>query len=594
MHPLISQKSMQQWQDLTLIPARKGVEGDYQNLAILSADTDKIKEYVFESNRLPEIRGASRLLDGLNRGDQDLPQNTLSILSEYGLSTEGNNSSVIYAAGGSLLALVPETLDGIAVAKELQQQIEALYPTITDVATITCVWQSVHNSAQLHQMFRSLMDSQTILLQQRKQEREQMPFVEALPYERRCTSCGTRPAVHFRSYPNAMWLCNACEKKAKVSGKQRWATAFEKALSVNQKQQYLHDKATPEAARDLHEIAGSRKTIGLIYADGDNVGKLIESSASLLEYHKKSQLLIELLSKLVFDALAKHLTARMVKRNDETILIHPFEIVTIGGDDLLLIVPGNVALSIAMDIGTGFAKQLGEQIVRWEEVQGWKRPETMPTLSAGVVIADENNPVRFVRNLAEQLLKRAKQKARQSAKNSDEVDGAIDFLIMKSQSMLANDISELRRMVYEIPLTRPQSSSTQDRISLTGRPYLWRDFQKLLSHAHLMRNASYPQSQFQAFRRVLRETKQLGPLWPTLWYYRQKMRGGEKRIELLQKIEQEWEMINGQPGNLLVPWLPTKDRQNVKYYTIWEDLYEVWSMLPALGSNADENDKESK
>lgn len=34
--------------------------------ALLSADTDRTQDFVFESARLPEIRGASRQLDDLN------------------------------------------------------------------------------------------------------------------------------------------------------------------------------------------------------------------------------------------------------------------------------------------------------------------------------------------------------------------------------------------------------------------------------------------------------------------------------------------------------------------------------------------------
>ena len=39
--------------------------------SVLSFDTDRIKKYIFATSKLKEIRGASALLDSLNR---ELPQ----------------------------------------------------------------------------------------------------------------------------------------------------------------------------------------------------------------------------------------------------------------------------------------------------------------------------------------------------------------------------------------------------------------------------------------------------------------------------------------------------------------------------------------
>ena len=71
-------------------------------LALLSADADKIKEYVFETSKLPEIRGASMILDELNWGEKptvenDVPRNVAGVWQRYGLPDEAR----IYSGGGS-------------------------------------------------------------------------------------------------------------------------------------------------------------------------------------------------------------------------------------------------------------------------------------------------------------------------------------------------------------------------------------------------------------------------------------------------------------------------------------------------------------
>ena len=94
--------------------------------ALLSADTDRTQDYVFESARLPEIRGASRQLDALNQ--------------QCGKRIEEKGGTVILADGGGLLAWVPpEQADGLVA------EIETLYPEQTTVATITADWRRVSN-----------------------------------------------------------------------------------------------------------------------------------------------------------------------------------------------------------------------------------------------------------------------------------------------------------------------------------------------------------------------------------------------------------------------------------------------------------------
>jgi hypothetical protein len=136
---------VREWEQKVLIPILHGEippEEEIERLgglALLSADTDKVKEYVFESAKLPEIRGASMILDELNWGERPNIQNGVAgnlagIWQKYGLPDKAR----VYAGGGSLLALVPRGL-----ADELKDEIEALYPRETDVATITCVWRLV-------------------------------------------------------------------------------------------------------------------------------------------------------------------------------------------------------------------------------------------------------------------------------------------------------------------------------------------------------------------------------------------------------------------------------------------------------------------
>jgi len=297
----------------------------------------------------------------------------------------------------------------------------------------------------------------------------------------------------------------------------------------------------------------------------------------LQEYRKRSDSLTKLLPNLVYTALAHHLRACSIERKDEgRVLIDPFEIITIGGDDLLLIVPSTVALPIALEIGERFAQKVEEQLGEWL------------TMSAGVVIADHHNPIRFLHGLAEQLLKSAKKCARESKVGEGEGDGAVDFVVLKSQSMLSSDLSDLRRRIYQFT-TQPH-----EQVWLTGRPYLWRDMDKLLRHARLLRDTAYPRSQVQALRRVLREGRRWGRLWPSLWYLRQQMRASRTRRAVMQWLDREWSVSTPQNSGT-PPWICLPRRKDVdRYVTVWEDLHEIRELLPKLTQEPEEVQQQAK
>ena len=85
--------------------------------SLLAFDTDRIKEYVFATDPLKEIRGASRLLDTLNR--KDMPWLA--------------GGTCYYAHGGSGLFVVP-TSDVAAIVDRVKR---AYAESTAGAATIT-------------------------------------------------------------------------------------------------------------------------------------------------------------------------------------------------------------------------------------------------------------------------------------------------------------------------------------------------------------------------------------------------------------------------------------------------------------------------
>ncbi|NNJ13658.1 hypothetical protein EKD04_025360 [Chloroflexales bacterium ZM16-3] len=81
------------------------------NQSLVAFDTDRIKDYVFASDALRDIRGASRILDQLNR--EKLP------------ALVGADAQVAYAAGGSALFALPSDQAEAAITRVRQAYAEA-------------------------------------------------------------------------------------------------------------------------------------------------------------------------------------------------------------------------------------------------------------------------------------------------------------------------------------------------------------------------------------------------------------------------------------------------------------------------------------
>jgi len=577
-------------------------------VVILSADADRVQDYVFESARLPEIRGASMLLQDLNKKAAEK------------ISEAVDPRCVIYQGGGSLLALVP---DDVQLLRQLKSEIEALYPRQTEIATTTCIyhrttvgqllagygeftreevnalrkrhpaeWQRIaagygvydENGAppdevspkafDAHRGFGQLVKLAGMKLRRRKDDRSLVPFYETLPHAQRCRSCGQRPATeryHWYGEENTP-LCRPCYLKIKGRRDTRsfWMKRFEDSLGDTARRSAYYAGYTSEnvgIANDLNEIGQDCETrtgkryVGFIYADGNSVGRLLETCQTITDFQQISEALRKATAEAVYRALAELARPAKVKREESTppddVVIHPFEILAIGGDDVLLIVPGDLALPLAARICELFGQGMEELSL----------PDgAAVSMSAGVVIADAHNPVRILRDVAAQLLKGGAKR-----RTHDDGKPAVDFLILKSQSMLRRDVDDLRA-AYPIKLPDETSGSA---LRLTSAPYTLEEMKIILNLLRRMRKTDFPKSQLQQLIEALHR----GRMWGSLHFLYQKVRHRDRRAgKIFDAITEKWPFEKWDP----IPWNRVRDDPDseVKYTTILPDLADLYDLVP--------------
>jgi CRISPR-associated protein Cmr2 len=599
------------------------------DLALLAADTDRTQEYVFESVRLPEIRGASEKLQELNHS---LP----SLITTSGFSKE----CVLLADGGALLALVPQS-----IAPKLVEEIERTYPSETGAATITCVsrpvsaaevlwgyggrgltpesvnalraqphmiqedWQRIASAYGVKQGsaipsegfaqvrgFGQMVRVMGTLLRQRKDCPPLRPIVEAWPFAMRCRACQVRPAERMYVYYGEQWpLCDVCARKTPREAVQRmrahskqvarfldWLKQGHQDLEMRYMEGVPPD--VPDPAQDVNELGEACKSrpgyIGFIYADGNHIGKVIESLPTPRSYRQFSDVLDATLRDIVHRALAENLHPTLIDRASPTGkslgegYIHPLEPLFVGGDDLMLIVPGDAAIPIAVRLCQLFENEMSNRLPK-------NLMDTLPeslrrfTLSAGVVIADSHNPVRVLQQVSKELAKNAKRRAHDEERPGQVPTSALDFLLLKSQSMLRQKVKQIRLVS---PYFFRESKDGRGR-RMTAAPYTLKEAQLLLELLKRIRALDLPTSQLQGLVAALQEGRQYGSINYRYQQARLAARLGEARKEenVLAQLPEIW------PFEIedSVPWHrvpPDKDGRQVA--SILPDLLELSPFVP--------------
>jgi CRISPR-associated protein Cmr2 len=586
---------------------------DDPKIALVMGGATKIKQYVFESAKLPEIRGASALLDRINRIDlpalfgvpptlDNCNRKRVEEVQEHfaarlqaarpDLSPPECPECVIYANGGEILAFAP-----VKIAALLADEIEYIYTSETLVANSVAVWREC-SLPELHfglrptefteedftkltqtaderlqrlltmyyggldtERFRSRktfgeVASGLVLEKLRRREGngsgerppKPVPHFETNPYARRCESCEHRLAVVERRFEDELqgtWFCEPCARKRafgqkakdedeakrrwfdraefewRPQGAKAWAKTFEDQLRTDQALSKLYyggiSTTVVQPAEDLTDIAAASHPAGFVaalYADANGMGNLLERLENPGDYRLFSQAVDFATRQATFRALAENLHPY---RTGDGGYKHPFEVLSVGGDDVFLYVPAHAGLPIAIAIAKYAVEDLGQnQKIRdnprlkhllardplgqsqWRKahrVRFRDAPQSAIALSSGVVIAQEHTPVFLLQRLAEQLLKSAKRKARDLRALCNAFSGAtIDFMSLKSMGMIPTTVEDYRKRTLR-----------SGNLHFTSRPFTVPETKALIEAAQKLKATDFPRSQLYHLREQLRK-----------------------------------------------------------------------------------------
>ena len=637
-----------------------------KQIGLVLGGATKIKGYFLESAKLPEIRGASALLDRINLEDVPAlfgrknlrdPKRSERFHKDFCERTGHNLSApecIIYAAGGNTLAFTPTS-----VVHDIADEIERIYTRETLVANSVAVgdtfdllelqyglnptrfwienFHKVCDDSKISELMESCYGSKKDKdflkrkcfgeltsrlagaqlkrregnpIPDRETQRDLPTHVEIGPYQVRCESCERRPAVV--SQPKV--LCEACTRKyvtGRASKKQLksgelnhytnpikwlpankgekgeyllkdWISLYNEYVNVssNVSQNYKQD---PDGPNDLNDIAKASTTenyIAFIYADGNNMGGYLEQIQTPAQYRQFSERVFVTMQIAAFKALVKLEPIRITDDNNR--YVFPFEIISIGGDDLLIIVPGSKVFDVVHAIGDNFDSEFSSSAKltdkdklrlsqRYKSNDWVNMQERQPvfSMSLGFVIAEAHTPVAFLEHLAGSLLKSAKNRAKTLIKEDVGYrGGTVDFLVLKSISMITSNLGDFRKNLYE----------TDAKNLLTMRPFTLHELSGFIKTVQDFKKGSFPRSQLYQ----LRQSFELGRATSTLdyLYFRSRL-DSEDGKRLQEQIEHNWQSVsdnNSNPG----PWyatLQTNGTEDTRFETLLLDLIEAYDFI---------------
>jgi hypothetical protein len=456
-------------------------------LSLVAFDTDHIKEYVFGTNKLKEIRGASSLLDYLNRFKMD------QIARRY-------NATEVYANGGSgLYYVATEHADDFG--REVQQAYHDETGGGASIAFVQLPLLDVTEENINTQVITDLLERLQWCLQEKKLRPHDLLALASHPFLRSCDSCGIEyaspapkgeGAVHDRGEEEERY-CVSCQLKRlrdrdvkkfiddrnDVTHEYLWHRIIFLLLKMDYDIPELTNR--PPDFDAFRNFKGAKDYFALIYADGNNMGRAVRKCKTLPEYKALADDIDDALYTAVCTAIARHLKIadhlkpKEQRTGDLKNDVFPFDILLLGGDDICMLVPASVALDVALTMAETFRDEV-------------ERKQHNLTLSVGVVLAPIKYPFGLLQGTASTALKFAKKasaNARAEAKkesagaeaastkpSSD--DTRINYLIVTGGS--SSDF----KAVYEATYHK-EDEEDKKAFYATLRPYAPDDLRTLLN-----------------------------------------------------------------------------------------------------------------
>jgi hypothetical protein len=391
---------------------------------LYGASVQGIQDFIFQTNKLKEIVGASELVEQI-------------CTTEYGglFNEFGEKGESLVRAAGNIRHVFNSREDCGNTVLKFPKKVMTTAPGITiSQAVVTLKADLSDYAEQANELENRLR------IQRNKPVRSMTLGLTAI---HRAPSTGL-PAVEEHKKDG---MIDEASKK-KIDQHQATRKLVEKSFGKPLK--------NDEIAYDIEDIAGKNGWIAVIHADGNGMGaifrKVGKDKNKMNEFSERVSLITEAAAKEAFKSVEE-------KFKDKEII--PIRPVVLGGDDLTLICRADLAVDYTKAFLEAFEKS-GKNL----------------TACAGIAFVKSSYPFHYAVALAESLCKRAKDKARKKAKEIN-LDLAPSCLMFhKVQDSFVEDFEKIiereltpQKNLFEFGKEEADSERPQKNLSFEFGPY---------------------------------------------------------------------------------------------------------------------------
>ncbi len=455
---------------------------------VVVIDTPSIKNYVFGTDPLNEVRGASARLDQLNR-----------VETERCLADQLGREHVecIYANGGSAQFLIHES-DQADVKMACESMVQHIREQSTGEVGVVYGIAPLKDNTSYTDYTEAVQMAHFQLRCQREFASSQRSTA-LIPLMMECKSASHLPAADIDNNDGNI-LSHASYEKRQYGSDARlhglWAQWMEHLKTRGQSwpSGEYWDKLRCKSLTDIGDCSSWDGYIGLVYADGNGMGKIIKTLDLPETYRQFSRIVDESIREACFTALNQVSKSEInnvqeALKNQKPFKFLPADILLLGGDDLLVALPADRSLDFAQQATETFQRLTQEKI---DNIEDGRTKEFFHnqsnnegfTISCGVAIAKSNYPFYLLLDLAEELLKNAKRK--DNLYSHSEADGVsrIDFHVVAGANSYA--LAQVRKETYLV-----EADATDPR---TLRPLSCQQLEQLRKNIQELRAAGFPHS----------------------------------------------------------------------------------------------------
>ena len=397
------------WEAIDFLISGKGSVNEFK-VRILKGGSYKIKQYYLENDKLKDIRGASIIINYVE--EKLIP----SIIAQYYIP-----ELIVYCGGGNILALLPDVCSqgfNLELEREASRYLVnariayyvseplSLYDLLgkeyRKIITVIDNKLSARKNLKLYNdaLLNQRLDTYTLFKVAGADNNPALNNIKETKNHTFCESCKVRHATYEYPIGSHEPLCTSCLHK-KIVG-----DAAKKVKYLSDYEKYnTNKKGNIVLPQNLDEIDTNH--VAVIYADGNNMGKIVRNITSIPEMMNFSRTVKEAITSAVFRAMNK-------------VGIEKYEVVGLGGDDVFVIVEGIKALSFTI----AMINYYNEQFITYSS-------SIISTLSAGIAIAKTGVPIKVMLEAAEEQLLKAKHLARLQHESGND-DGSLSYTIVNT------------------------------------------------------------------------------------------------------------------------------------------------------------------